>query len=138
MEKKWCVYKHTAPNGKVYIGITCHQDNVIRRFGQNGEGYKTQRKFYRAIQKYGWNNFKHEILEEGLNYIEANKAEMYYINLFQSNNPMFGYNITSGGDGSNDNGTPLIIKYSEMIAKSLPYFEQNALPEFGKKTLWIL
>jgi hypothetical protein len=33
---------------------------------------------------------------------------------------------------------PVTIKYSEMIAKSLPYFEQNALPEFGKKTLWIL
>lgn len=33
---------------------------------------------------------------------------------------------------------PVTLKYSEMIAKSLPYFEQNALPEFGKKTLWIL
>ena len=33
---------------------------------------------------------------------------------------------------------PVTIKYSEMIAKSLPYFEQNALPEFGKNTLWFL
>lgn len=33
---------------------------------------------------------------------------------------------------------PVTLKYSEMIARSLPYFEQNALPEFGKKTLWIL
>ena len=33
---------------------------------------------------------------------------------------------------------PITLKYSEMIAKSLPYFEQNALPEFGKKTLWFL
>ena len=33
---------------------------------------------------------------------------------------------------------PITLKYSEMIAKSLPYFEQNALPEFGKNTLWFL
>lgn len=107
----YTIYKHTAPNNKCYIGLT---RNTKNRFGVNGSGYQTQ-VFGRAIKKYGWKNFKHEILEEGLNYIEANKAEMYYINLFQSNNPMFGYNITSGGDGSNDNGTPLIIKYSEMI-----------------------
>lgn len=99
MEKKWCVYKHTAPNGKVYIGITCHQDNIIRRFGQNGEGYKTQRKFYRAIQKYGWDNFKHEILEKDLTSLDdANEREQYYIELFDSHHN--GYNSTDGGDGT--------------------------------------
>ena len=98
-EKKWCVYKHAAPNGKAYIGITCHQDHIIRRFGQNGEGYKTQRKFYRAIQKYGWNNFSHEILEENITSLdEANKREQYYIQLFDSHKN--GYNSTDGGDGT--------------------------------------
>lgn len=98
-EKKWCVYKHTAPNGKVYIGITCHQENIIKRFGQNGEGYKTQRKFYRAIQKYGWDNFDHEILEKDLTSLDdANAREQYYIKLFDSHSN--GYNSTDGGDGT--------------------------------------
>lgn len=98
-EKKWCVYKHIAPNGKIYIGITCHQNNIIRRFGQNGEGYKTQRKFYRAIQKYGWDNFSHEVLEKNLESLDvANKREQYYIKLFDSHKN--GYNSTDGGDGT--------------------------------------
>lgn len=98
-EKKWCVYKHTAPNGKVYIGITCHQNNITRRFGQNGNGYKTQRKFYRAIKKYGWENFNHEILEKNLESLDlANEREQYYIDLFDSHKN--GYNSTDGGDGT--------------------------------------
>lgn len=98
-DKKWCVYKHTAPNDKVYIGITCHQNNLLRRFGQNGEGYKTQRKFYRAIKKYGWENFSHEVLEKDLESLEiANDREKYYIKFYDSHNN--GYNSTDGGDGT--------------------------------------
>ena len=66
--KTYYVYRHISPNGKSYIGIT--KQEPTRRF-QNGNGYKTQRAFYRAIQKYGWDSFKHEILEEGLTEKEA-------------------------------------------------------------------
>ena len=68
-ERKWCVYKHTSPSGKIYIGITCQNPN--RRW-RNGEGYKKNKYFYRAIQKYGWNNFQHEVIEEGLTEKDAN------------------------------------------------------------------
>ena len=42
----YCVYKHTSPSGKVYIGQT--SINPLDRW-QNGKGYKKQ-AFYNAIK----------------------------------------------------------------------------------------
>lgn len=103
-EKKWKVYKHKSPNGKIYIGITSQEPE--RRW-QNGYGYATQQLFWRAIQKYGWDNFEHEILEENLTKEEAFQRENYYIDIFKSNQREYGYNITSGGDGCRDTGSPV-------------------------------
>lgn len=61
----YSIYKHTSPSGKSYIGIT---KQGKKRFGKDGNGYKKQRKFYNAIQKYGWDNFKHEIIEDNLSF----------------------------------------------------------------------
>lgn len=49
----YTVYKHTCPNGKVYIGIT--KRNVEKRW-LNGKGYERQPHFYNAILKYGGDN----------------------------------------------------------------------------------
>ena len=38
VEKTYCVYKHTSPSGKVYIGMTC-KDPPEKRWS-NGNGYK--------------------------------------------------------------------------------------------------
>ena len=66
MENTYSVYKHTNKvNGKVYIGITYNKPEV--RWGSNGIGYKRQ-LFWNAIQKYGWDNFTHEILFESQAY----------------------------------------------------------------------
>ena len=96
MASDFCLYKHTSPNGKVYIGITCQ--NPTERWGK-GKGYNKQFLFYRAIQKYGWENFKHEILFKNLSKEEACQKEIELIAKYKSNNPEFGYNITSGGEG---------------------------------------
>lgn len=90
----FCVYKHTAPNGKVYIGIT--SKNPKERWA-NGHGYKNNPHFYRAIQKYGWNNFEHEILYEGLTEGQANIIEQMMISSYKSTNKKRGYNISIGG-----------------------------------------
>ena len=95
-KKLWCVYKHTSPSGKVYIGITCQ--NPKYRWA-NGNGYKGQ-GFYYAIQKYGWENFKHEILEENLTEEEACEKEKVYIKLYNSRNKNYGYNRTNGGENA--------------------------------------
>lgn len=66
--KRWCVYVHTAPSHKVYVGIT--SQNPIKRWN-NGLGYNRQIYFYRAILKYGWDNIKHEIIVSGISGEEA-------------------------------------------------------------------
>ena len=97
MNKTYTIYKHTTPNGKVYIGIT---STVVERRWANGKGYKTQKFFYRAINKYGWENIKHEILLYGIDEETAKSKEREYIALYESNNPSKGYNRTLGGDGT--------------------------------------
>lgn len=91
----YIVYKHTSPSGKVYIGITSKspQERWV-----NGFGYSTQRYFFRAIVKYGWINFKHEILFEGLTLDEAKSKEIQLIEQYKSTDIHFGYNIDLGGD----------------------------------------
>lgn len=72
MISNYNAYKHTAPNGKVYIGIT---GVAPKRRWANGNGYRNQTLFYRAIKKYGWENINSEILFEGLNKEEAEKKK---------------------------------------------------------------
>lgn len=94
--KNYCVYKHTnKENGKSYIGITCKKNPMDR--WQNGNGYKTQVKFYRAIEAYGWDKFTHEILHVKLTKEEASKKEIKLIKKFDTVNN--GYNVLKGGIG---------------------------------------
>lgn len=94
-EKKWCVYKHTNKlNGKVYIGIT--SQNVRVRWN-NGWGYQYCTHFWRAIQKYGWDSFEHEILYANLTQDEAETWEKDLIVEYHSADLRFGYNISLGG-----------------------------------------
>ena len=53
--------------------------------------------FYSAICKYGWENFEHCILKDGLTQSEAEKAEIEAIEKLETNNPQKGYNLTKGG-----------------------------------------
>ncbi len=90
----YCVYKHVSPTGKVYIGITKRKP---QKRWNSGHGYESNRYFYRAILKYGWDSFEHEIIETGLTQAEAVEKERYYIRLYDSTNPERGYNIEAGG-----------------------------------------
>ena len=93
----YCVYKHTTPNGKVYIGIT--QQEPKARW-QNGRGYINNTVFYRAIRKYGWNNIEHEIICGNLTVDEAKRMEIDLIAESNATNRKYGYNITKGGDSA--------------------------------------
>ena len=91
------VYMHVnKTNSKKYIGIT-GQERIQDRWRSDGSGYKTQ-VFGRAIEKYGWDNFEHIILESNLSDIEALEKEKYYIQKYNTTNPSCGYNISEGGD----------------------------------------
>ncbi len=92
----YTVYQHKNKiNGKVYIGITKQKPEQRWRHGQ---GYKSSPHFYAAIQKYGWDNFEHNILFQNLTKEEACKKEQELIAKYHSMDREFGYNSTSGGD----------------------------------------
>ena len=94
----YCVYMHVnALNGKKYIGITKNKPSA--RWGYKGKRYEACPYFYRAIQKYGWDNFFHVILMEGLEEEDAKYFERLLIEITRSNDGVHGYNLTGGGDG---------------------------------------
>lgn len=91
----WCVYMHeNRANGKKYIGITSQKPT--RRW-QNGQHYENCAAFFRAIQKYGWNGFRHEILYTELTQAEAERLEVELIAKYQTQDPAKGYNLAAGG-----------------------------------------
>lgn len=90
------VYVHITPNNKLYFGIT---NMKPKNRWSEGKGYSSQKLFWRAIQKYGWDNIQHIILLEGLSREVACECEKYLINKYQSNNTNYGYNLTKGGEG---------------------------------------
>ena len=94
MSKLWVVYKHTDPEGKVYIGITCV---VPEHRWSNGMKYNDQPVFFRAIIKHGWKNIKHEIVAQGLDFEAACEMEKRLIAEYNSTDRKFGYNVTPGG-----------------------------------------
>ena len=102
----WVVYKHTSPTGKVYIGIT---SDVNKRWANNGLGYcQKNTTFCRAIRKYGWDNFKHEILFTGLTQEEACIKEIELVKQYKLLD--ISYNESNGGEGFSGNQTKEHIK----------------------------
>lgn len=92
----YTVYRHTNKlNGKKYVGITKRKPEYR---WNNGEGYRGCTHFYNAIQKYGWEEFSHEILFTGLTKEEAEKKEKELIAKWDLTNDTVGYNCASGGN----------------------------------------
>jgi group I intron endonuclease len=91
----YSVYKHTSPNGKVYIGITAR---VPEKRWNCGNGYRNNLHFWNAIQKYGWENFSHEILFSELSEQEAQEIEIRLIAECKSSEYAHGYNRSAGGE----------------------------------------
>lgn len=98
-EKLYKVYIHTNKiNGKKYVGITCRDVNLRWQYGK---GYINNEHFYRAICKYGWDNFSHEIIADGLSKDDACDMEIALIAQLKTQDCNFGYNITAGGEHAN-------------------------------------
>lgn len=80
---------------------------------------KINRYLYDAMNHYGYDNFYIEQVEEVDNK-KLNAREKYWIRFFNSNNPMFGYNMTKGGDGGdtlNGKSPSAIENYSKKFRK---------------------
>jgi len=96
MENSFCIYRHISPNGKSYIGQT---NNIVRRNKEHkciGIKNPVCPLFAKAVSKYGWDSFKHEVLQSNLTLHEANTLEEFYIDKFNTIVPN-GYNLKHGG-----------------------------------------
>lgn len=139
------VYKHTLPkevSGKcidmVYIRITSQQPE--RRWA-NGLGYTYNSYFYRAIQKYGWDNFKHEILFSDLTLSQASQKEIELIHFYDSTNRSKGYNFQTGGANGYHYSEDIIEKIKEshsgenngMYGKKHSESSKKLMSDFKKK-----
>ena len=98
------IYKATNKiNNKIYIGQTIHDLKIRRRQHENAHLYPSsvgsRGIFSRAINKYGKENFKWEVIDRAESLEELNKKEEYWIEKCNSlKEGGWGYNIKRGGD----------------------------------------
>lgn len=145
----WKIYKHTlildcSSKGKSYIGQSS-KDDINERW-QNGHGYYSIRVghnetvFWKAIKKYGWDNFSHEIIEDNIPTLElANEKEKYWIayyHTFIEDPNCWGYNMTAGGSGiSHKQSEETKQKISNALTgREFSESHKAKLKELAKKT----
>jgi len=110
------LYQLTAPNGKAYLGITNNAPEQRWNKHAASARNKSSLAIHRAIRKYGWDNFKKEVLVEA-SFAYVKDLEIKAIALINTFTP-FGYNLTKGGDGVLGTNHFLGRKHSpETIAK---------------------
>lgn len=125
------IYKATnIINNKIYIGQT--QNSLEQRKASHKKDFKTQDSyFYRAIRKYGWENFKWEVIKDDIQTVEElNYWEEYYIKLYNTfDNKEKGYNSLPGGL----NHTPT----EEEKKRRSERVKGEKNPMYGKPGTWL-
>ena len=137
------IYKITNKiNGKSYIGKT--EQTVEKRFKEHISDARNKahmdRPLYRAIRKYGIENFIIETLEECDNAVEREVFWIKHYNTFGNS----GYNATIGGDGKPWINIPLVLaalefndyrcaRVSDLLGYSVSSIKEIA-DKFGIKT----
>ena len=129
--RKYLIYKHTnLINNKVYIGQTCQKAKVRWQYGG---GYKHSAHFYAAIKKYGWNNFKHEILFDNLTKEQADELEVKLIAEYKSCDRNYGYNTALGGASNKTYATEEAAKLAHKKIQHAAYKKMVANEDYAQK-----
>lgn len=143
----YCVYIHTSPSGKRYVGMTGQKPE--KRWGKNGSHYLKKEKngdymhiaFARAILKYGWDNIEHEVVASNLTREEACNFEKLLIEKLNTKNRNYGYNLKDGGTGGGFSEETLkkmseshkgIKQSEETIKKRAEKLRGSNNPNYGK------
>jgi group I intron endonuclease len=122
--KLYFLYKHLSPSGKVYIGIT--RQKPSRRWGHNGKNYGPQPVFYKAIQKYGWDNFEHIVMCQSLTKEQAIRWEIRLIAHYKKLGLC--YNVSEGGGI----GNPMSEETRKKISKAN---KGRIIPDYVRKMI---
>ncbi len=128
--RKYVVYKHTSPDNKVYIGIT--GQNPPEKRWANGHGYAQNEYFNSEINRYGWDNFMHEILFDNLTKTEAQKKECELIEHYKSIDKSFGYNIKAGTSKQISDSNEIKIIGNSSGKSAIPIAQYTCSGEFIK------
>lgn len=127
------IYKFTNIfNNKCYIGQSINLENRYKAHKRNYNNPKINSYntiFYRALRKYGFKNFKYEILEQSENFTkeELNQLEIFYINYYNSFRE--GYNMNLGGNFTSSEkklNSEKVLKIKWDIIKTDKTFTQIA------------
>lgn len=119
------IYKVTnIQNHKCYIGKSKTSMEGRQWWHLNQARRNSKTHFHCALRKFGPQNFKWEIIGTCNSIEELNEAEKCCIVFFNSNNRIYGYNMTKGGDGFTGTQT---AQSKQLIA------ENNAKFWNGKK-----
>lgn len=108
MTRTFYIYKYTnKTNNKIYVGQTIDIHNRHKSHKCAAEKGETGCPlFYRAIKKYGFDNFEFEVLDQIDGQKEADIAEKLWIKQLDTMNLEKGYNLSPGGGGrANPNNT---------------------------------
>ena len=136
----YCVYIHTSPSGKMYVGQTKLKPE--ERWGKNGSHYLKKKingdyihpAFAHAILKYGWNNIEHEIVASSLTSEEADNFEKLLIEKMNTKNRKYGYNLKDGGLGGGGFSEEIKKKISNATkGENNPFYGKNHSEESLKK-----
>ena len=77
----------------MYVGQTVDVKSRIKGYKNNN--HRQQTKLFRATEKYGWDQFDFEIIEESIPEKELSQRERFWIKYLHA--VEFGYNCTYGG-----------------------------------------
>lgn len=116
----YSIYKATnRVNNKSYIGFDSKWPR--RKTGHKDSYLKEDTVFYRALRKYGWDNFDWEIIYQSKDLVHTkNEMENHFIyehNTFIHFGNSQGYNMTLGGDGTL--GSKQTIETKEKTKKTM-------------------
>ena len=89
---------YNTKSEKWYIGQTIHPEARFKSHIYFATRIKNSNHFYRAIRKYGLDNFVYCVLEDNVLFENLNMREMDWIEYYDSF--YGGYNLTLGGDGA--------------------------------------
>lgn len=86
-------------NNKIYIGQTTQslEMRANQHLRETNSIKKANTYFHDAIEKYGFDKFIFEQIDEAENQNDLDEKERFWISYYHSNNSKYGYNLDSGG-----------------------------------------